>query len=82
MLCRVVITDHGAFVLINVYVPNAGDRPARARLAFKLAFLRALKAKADALVAAGREVRAGGGGGGVEGAWRAGMGRGCGCKCD
>jgi hypothetical protein len=53
---RVVETDHGAFVLLNVYVPNAGDRPARARLDLKLSFLRALKARMDELVAGGREV--------------------------
>jgi len=54
--CRVVITDHRHFVLVNVYVPNAGDRPDRPRLRYKLAFLEALKRKCDALVAAGREV--------------------------
>ena len=53
---RVLETDHGAFVLTNVYVPNAGgsDKP---RLAYKLAFLRALQRRADALTDAGREVR-------------------------
>ena len=58
VLCwfRVVCTDHGHFVLLNVYVPNAGGRPDRPRLAAKLAFLQALTAKADALVAEGREV--------------------------
>lgn len=56
---RVVESDHGAFVLLNVYVPNAGDRPARARLELKLSFLRALKAQMDEVVAAGREVRQG-----------------------
>ena len=55
--CRVVITDHSHFVLVNVYVPNAGDRPARPRLQYKLRFLEALKDKCDALVAQGREVR-------------------------
>lgn len=59
---RVAISDHGAFVLINVYVPNAGDRPARARLGFKLSFLEALKRKTDALRKEGREVRVLGGG--------------------
>ncbi|KXZ53641.1 hypothetical protein GPECTOR_6g558 [Gonium pectorale] len=52
---RVVLTDHGAFVLINVYVPNAGDRPERARLEYKLAFLRALRRKMDELTAEGRQ---------------------------
>ena len=58
---RCVLTDHGAFVLINVYVPNAGDHNRdpqlnRPRLPFKLRFLRALRRKCDALVEAGREV--------------------------
>jgi hypothetical protein len=63
LLRRVVITDHGAFVLVNVYVPNAGERPARSRLDFKVRFLRALKDKCDALAAAGREVGGAGGSG-------------------
>ncbi|GIM03777.1 hypothetical protein Vretimale_8394, partial [Volvox reticuliferus] len=53
---RLALTDHGAFVLLNVYAPNAGDRPERARLPFKLAFLRALRAKMDELMALGRQV--------------------------
>ncbi|KAK9908864.1 hypothetical protein WJX75_003939 [Coccomyxa subellipsoidea] len=54
---RVVLTDLGAFVLINVYVPNAGDRSGDGeRMAFKVRFLTALKEKCDALVAAGRQV--------------------------
>ena len=58
-----VLTDHGAFVLINVYAPNAGDRAAgRPRLAYKLRWLAALAAKAAALTAAGREARCGRGG--------------------
>jgi exonuclease III len=57
---RVVITDHSHFVLVNVYVPNAGDRPDRPRLQYKLRFLEALKHKCDTLVAQGREVRAAG----------------------
>ncbi len=55
--CRIVMTDHGAFVLLNVYAPNAGDRPARARLPYKLRFLEALKEKMDLLHGQGREVR-------------------------
>lgn len=46
---RLVVTDHGAFVLLNAYVPNAGDHPVRPRLSYKLAFLRALRAKMDEL---------------------------------
>ena len=43
---RMVETDHGSFVLINVYLPNAGDKEqGRPRLHFKLAFLEALKNK-------------------------------------
>ncbi|PRW56659.1 Exodeoxyribonuclease III [Chlorella sorokiniana] len=53
---RIVLTDHGAFVMINVYVPNAGDRPARARLPYKLRFLEALRRKCDDLTAAGRQL--------------------------
>jgi exonuclease III len=54
--CRALITDHGAFVLFNVYVPNAGDRPERARLPAKLAFLQALQERVDALLGSGRQV--------------------------
>ena len=54
---RVVCTDHGAFVLINVYVPNAGSPPERPRLPVKLRFLEAIKRKADALTASGRQAR-------------------------
>jgi exonuclease III len=55
---RVVVTDHGAFVLLNVYVPNAGDRKRAGgeRVDFKCRFLRALKEKADSFVASGKEV--------------------------
>ncbi|KAK9819914.1 hypothetical protein WJX72_003899 [[Myrmecia] bisecta] len=53
---RVVLTDHMAFVLVNVYAPNAGERPERPRKDFKCRFLTALKAKCDSLRAKGREV--------------------------
>jgi exonuclease III len=53
---RLVVTDHGSFVLFNVYVPNAGERPERARLAAKLAFLQALKERVDSLLMQGRQV--------------------------
>ena len=52
---RCVVTDHGGVVLINVYVPNAGDTGERR--GFKCRFLVALKEKADAFLAAGRKVR-------------------------
>ena len=54
--CRVVLTDHGSFVLINVYVPNAGPSPERPRAAYKYKFLEALKTKAVSLQDAGRQV--------------------------
>ena len=54
--CRVVLTDHGAFVLINVYAPNAGPAPERPRAAYKYKFLEALKAKAIGLREAGQQV--------------------------
>lgn len=53
---RVVLTDHGSFVLINVYVPNAGPSPERPRAAYKYKFLEALKTKAVSLQDAGRQV--------------------------
>ncbi|CAM6082517.1 unnamed protein product [Calypogeia fissa] len=54
---RIIETDHGSFVLVNVYVPNAGDRDeGRPRLDFKIRFLQALKGKCDDLVSLGRHV--------------------------
>ncbi|KAG7672891.1 hypothetical protein Ndes2526B_g08581 [Nannochloris sp. 'desiccata'] len=55
---RIVETDFGprAFVLINVYIPNAGERPDRPRLATKLKFLKSLKAHCETLAAQGRRV--------------------------
>lgn len=38
---RLVITDHGDFVLFNVYVPNSGG-DGKPRLEFKLGFLAAM----------------------------------------
>lgn len=51
---RVLQADFGSFVLFNCYFPNSQD--AGARLPYKLAFCAALKARCDALVAAGRQV--------------------------
>ncbi|CAI5462856.1 unnamed protein product [Closterium sp. Yama58-4] len=52
-----VRTDHGRFVLLNVYVPNAGERKhGRPRLRRKMAFLRALRSECDAIRASGRHV--------------------------
>ncbi len=57
-VCRCVVTDLGAFVLINVYAPNAGDRKSdNGRIAYKVRFLDALKQKADLLRDGGREVQ-------------------------
>lgn len=61
---RILITDLGqdAFVLINVYVPNAGDIKKgetandKPRLAYKLRFLRALRTKCFEYVHKGRDV--------------------------
>lgn len=53
---RVLLTDHDRFVLINVYAPNAGERPERPRLRSKLAFLGALQRFCEELIETGREV--------------------------
>ena len=53
---RVLATDHGTFVLFNLYAPNAGERPARARLGFKLQWFAALRERIDKLLDEGREV--------------------------
>ncbi|KAH9307218.1 hypothetical protein KI387_035129, partial [Taxus chinensis] len=54
---RLMETDHGSFVLINVYVPNAGEPPdSRPRLNFKLRFLKALKHRCEDLVNSGKEI--------------------------
>lgn len=50
---RCVITDHGAFVLLNLYIPAL---TALTRLPFKHSVLCALRAKVEALRAAGRAV--------------------------
>jgi exonuclease III len=53
---RCLLTDHGAFVLFNVYVPTSGSSAAYANLPFKMQFLRALRAAMRAKRAAGRAV--------------------------
>jgi AP endonuclease-2 len=55
---RCLETDHGGFVLLSVYAPNARDRAADggARGAAKAAFLTALRARVDALLVEGRQV--------------------------
>jgi exonuclease III len=42
---RVMLTDHGSFVLLNIYAPNAGEKPLKPRLEFKMRFLNALRSK-------------------------------------
>ena len=54
--CRIVLTDLDAFVLINVYVPNAGDPPERPRLDTKLRFLHRLNQKLLSLKEENRSV--------------------------
>jgi exodeoxyribonuclease III len=51
---RCLMTDHGSFVIFNVYVPNSGDRCKR--FPFKLKFLRALEAAASIEKARGKQV--------------------------
>lgn len=51
---RVVRTDHGSFVLFNVYCPNGGA--AQERLPAKLSFFARLQRACSGLVAAGRRV--------------------------
>jgi len=51
---RAVLTDHGRFIIINVYVPNSG--PGSVRLPFKLRFLAALRRRMQAERARGKAV--------------------------
>ncbi|KAI8916209.1 Endonuclease/exonuclease/phosphatase [Gorgonomyces haynaldii] len=51
---RSLITDHGSFVLINVYVPNDHSSPEKE--AFKLAFLEAIEKETEQLLTSGRHV--------------------------
>lgn len=51
---RFVITDHGAFVLFNIYFPNGGSGDERHQ--FKQKFLEDLNSHLKALLAKGREV--------------------------
>jgi len=40
---RIMYTDHGSFILLNVYVPNAGGQIGQPRMDFKLRYLKALQ---------------------------------------
>jgi len=53
---RVVMTDHGSFVLLNVYVPNAGEAPARERLPQKMRFLNLIRSYSERMKARGKNV--------------------------
>lgn len=56
---RVTVTDHGAFILFNVYAPAVtSDDPAQAaeRGRFKMRFFHALQRRWEGVVAAGRAV--------------------------
>lgn len=53
---RCVLTDHGSFVLLNVYVHSTGGDTDGSRKAKKMEFLNALRAKMVRLRAAGRTV--------------------------
>ncbi len=58
-MCRVIVSDHGSFVLLNVYVPNAGkkdDNVISERADLKIRFLHALKEKCDSLRQEGKKV--------------------------
>ena len=51
---RCVTTDHGAFVLFNIYFPNAGR--GEERLAYKLRYYAALQRRCEQLTRRGRRV--------------------------
>ena len=52
---RCLLTDHGAFVVVNVYVPNAGGE-GRPRLEYKMDFLSKLYTKLKILRDQGRSI--------------------------
>ena len=54
---RLMETDHGSFILINVYVPNEGQSAKVCpRIFFKLHFLKTLKQRCDDIVNLRKEV--------------------------
>lgn len=54
---RVMITDHGAFIVVNIYAPNAGDHnQGRPRLDYKVRFYRALIEILQSYKAQGKEI--------------------------
>jgi exodeoxyribonuclease-3 len=55
---RVVVTDHGAFVLLNIYFPNGGT--GEKRLNYKMDFYAAFREYVEKLVDEGRDVVVGG----------------------
>ena len=55
-MIRILISDHGYFVVINVYVPNAGEKPERPRYSVKMQFLNNLLNKASQIESSGKKV--------------------------
>lgn len=55
---RIIVTDHGAFVLLNIYFPNGGSGPER--LQYKMEFYAAFREYVQRLRDEGREVVVGG----------------------
>eukprot|EP01044_Picomonas_judraskeda_P003432 COSAG03_NODE_282_length_9474_cov_2.398720_7_plen_595_part_00 len=53
---RAVLTDHGSFVLVNVYCPAFGREDQGGRAGFKKRFHEALTARCEALLRRGRQV--------------------------
>lgn len=53
---RALLTDHGSFVLINVYCPAFGREDQDGRSGFKRRFHEALSARCEALLRRGRQV--------------------------
>jgi AP endonuclease-2 len=51
------VSDHGAFVLFNLYVPAiSSEEKAEERMEYKMAFCRALEKRLRQLVDSGRQV--------------------------
>lgn len=53
---RCIITDHGLFVLFNVYFPNDGQENLESRLQFKMDFYRCIQLRVEAFTQSGRFV--------------------------
>lgn len=53
---RCLLTDHGSFVLFNVYAHSTGEDPDGSKFERKLTFLEALRSRVSAMKSAGRHV--------------------------